>query len=99
MLPGSELDADLVRHCAGYLALQSQNVLQFAFVAARPKLSVGGRFNQLGSDANMVPGTLHGTLNDGIDIEFPGNFRKRFVSVLVNHGSGSRYNPQGADLP
>src|SRR5690349_14599770 len=50
---------------------------------------VGGAVDELRGDANVVTGTLHGSLDDPIHIEFTGNFGQGLVGFLVAHGGGA----------
>jgi hypothetical protein len=42
--------------------LQGKHIAQVSFICVRPKMSIGGRLNQLGGDTHPIAGTLHGTL-------------------------------------
>ncbi len=70
---GRQLDPNLAHDGACHLALQNQNVLQFALVAVGPEMLLRLRLNQLGGDSHSVTGPQYGSFHHSIHIQLSRN--------------------------
>jgi len=80
---GIQIDADLIGDSSGDLILERQRVAQFALVALRPQVLIGGGFDQLRGDTDAVAGAEDGAFDDCVDVEFASDLRKGLARVLV----------------
>src|SRR6201987_287308 len=86
---GSEIYANFIYDLRRHAILQSQHIANLTLVRIGPKMVVGGDLNQFGRDPNAAAHTHHRAFDDGIDVQFAGNFREWLTRSLVSHGGRS----------
>ncbi len=91
---GSYLAGDGLRH----LALQSDDILQLALVAAGPEVRVCSTMDELDRDPHPVTGAEHRPLDDALDTQLFGYFRHRHGGTGVTRHRGSRDDTKRLDL-
>ena len=95
---GCDPAADLVGDRTGQFPLQLQQIGELALVGVRPDVVVRHAVDELDGQPHASAGTLHRTLDDGVDAQFACDLRQRLVGPFESHHRGAGDDAQAVNL-